>query len=352
MELNKLLQAVIDQKASDLHITVGLPPTLRINGELQPMEGMGPLRPEDTDLLVNSVLNDEHKKDVSDRGGSDFGMSFENKARFRVSVYRQKNYLGMALRLLPNEQLSLDDIGFPETIKEILFRPRGLILVTGPTGSGKTTTLASMIDVINAERGGHILTFEDPIEYIHEHKKGIITQRELGHDVPDFANAIRSGLRQDPDVMMVGEMRDTQTIETAITAAETGHIVFSTLHTTGASKTVDRIIGAFPPNQQEFIRAQLSTSLLAVISQVLVPRCDKPGRVAAFEIMISTPSIQNHIREGETFRIISDIQTGRKYGMITLDAFLMRLYENGIISYGDLLAKCQDPESVVQKVKS
>lgn len=351
MKLDPLLQVVIEKNASDLHLTVGEPPMLRLHGELHPLENHAVLTPPETEAFALELMKAEHLADIKERGGADFGFGFQDKARFRASVYKQKGVYGMALRLLPNEMLDLEAIGFPEAVKEILFRPRGLILVTGPTGSGKTTTLASMLNVINQERGGHILTFEDPIEYMHEHKKGIITQRELGVDVPDFANAIRSGLRQDPDVMMVGEMRDPATMEAAITAAETGHMVFSTLHTTGAAKTVDRIIGAFPPSHQEHIRAQLSTSLLAVISQVLVPRSDQSGRVAAFEIMISTPSIQNYIRENKTYRIVSDIQTGGKYGMITLDMSLLRLYDQKMISYGDLLMKCQDIETILEKVK-
>ncbi len=352
MELDALLQTVIDKQASDLHLTVKEPPMLRIHGQLEPIENLPLLNAKDVEQYALKTMTLEQQAQVMERGGTDFALNYQDKARFRVSVYKQKGNYGLALRLLPNQKLTLEEIGLSEAVKELLFRPRGLILMTGPTGSGKTTTLASMINVINQERGGHILTFEDPIEYLHEHKKGIITQRELGDDVPDFANAIRSGLRQDPDVMMVGEMRDPVTIEAAITAAETGHVVFSTLHTTGAAKTVDRILGVFPPSQQELIRMQLSTSLLAVISQVLVPRCDKPGRVAAFEIMIATPAIQNYIRENKTFRILSDIQTGGKFGMITLDMSLINLYEQKIISYGDLLAKCQDVEAVIQRVKS
>jgi twitching motility protein PilT len=247
--------------------------------------------------------------------------------------------------------MSLEQIGLPPSIKDLLFRPRGLILVTGPTGSGKTTTLASMVDVINQERDCHIITIEDPIEYYHPHKKSIVTQREIGVDVPDFAEALRRGLRQDPDVMLVGEMRDLETMEAAITAAETGHLVFATLHTTGAARTVDRIVDAFPTDQQEQIRTQLASSILAVISQLLLVRNDAKGRVACFEIMISTPSIQALIRDNKTFRITSDIQTGAKFGMVTLDANLMGLYERGLISYGDLVTKAQDPQSILTKMQ-
>lgn len=350
MEIKELLQIVVDKKGSDLHLTVGKPPIIRVHGELISLDAPV-LTPPDTEKYMKALSSPEQFNKIQQRGGTDFGFGFKDVARFRVSVYRQKGVFGLALRLIPNDLLSLEEIGFPPSVKDLLFRPRGLILVTGPTSSGKTTTLASMIDLINTERGGHILTFEDPIEYYHNHKKGIITQREVGVDVPSFADAIRSGLRQDPNVMMVGEMRDVATMEAAITAAETGHLVFATLHTTGAAKTVDRIIGAFPTAQQEQVRAMLSTSLVAVISQLLLPRIDQPGRIAAFEIMVTTPSIQNYIRENKNFRITSDIQTGAKFGMIGLDAHLVSLYQKKIISYGDLITKCQDPDTVLQKVK-
>jgi twitching motility protein PilT len=247
--------------------------------------------------------------------------------------------------------LSLDQIGLPPSIKDLLYRPRGLILVTGPTGSGKTTTLASMMDVINMERDCHIITIEDPVEYYHPHKKSVVTQREIGVDVPNFAEALRRGLRQDPDVILVGEMRDLETMEAAITAAETGHLVFATLHTTGAARTVDRIVDAFPTNQQEQIRTQLASSILAVISQLLLVKATGKGRIACFEIMISTPSIQALIRDNKTFRITSDIQTGAKFGMVTLDANLLSLYERGLISYGDLITKAQDPQAILNRLQ-
>jgi twitching motility protein PilT len=255
------------------------------------------------------------------------------------------------LRLIPTDLLTLEQIGLPSQIKELLFRPRGLILVTGPTGSGKSTTLASMINVINAQRDCHIITIEDPIEYYHEHQHSVVTQREVGVDVPSFKEALRRALRQDPDVIMVGEMRDLETMEAAITAAETGHLVFATLHTTGAASTVDRIVDAFPTDQQEQVRTQLSVGLVAVVSQLLLVRQDRPGRVAAFEIMITTPSIQALIRDGKTFRITSDIQTGSRYGMITMDAHLMALYEAGMIKYEDLITKANDPDGVIQKLR-
>lgn len=253
----------------------------------------------------------------------------------------------MALRLIPYKFLSFQEIGLDEkTMRYLLTRPRGLILVTGPTGSGKTTTLATMIDWINTNLEKHIITIEDPIEYYHTHKSSIVTQRELGVDVPTFAEALRRGLRQDPDVFLVGEMRDLETIEAAITAAETGHIVFATLHTTGAARTVDRIVNVFPVNQQEQIRVMLSVSILAIISQILLKRVDKPGRVAAFEIMVATPSIQNLIRERKTYRIVSEIQTGAKWGMITMDSCLANLFKAGKISFEDVMTYAYDPESV------
>jgi twitching motility protein PilT len=245
--------------------------------------------------------------------------------------------------------MSLEEIGLPPVVRDLLVKPRGLILVTGPTGSGKTTTLASMVNVINDEKECHVLTIEDPIEYFHGHKKSVVTQRELGVDVPSFSEAIVRGLRMDPDVILVGEMRDLATMEAAITAAETGHLVFATLHTTGAARTVDRIIDAFPTTQQEQIRAQLATSILAVLSQILLPRATGKGRIAAFELMVATPSIQNLIRERKTFRIISDIQTGTKYGMVTMDAFLHKLYSQGQITREEMMSKVYDEDLVHER---
>jgi twitching motility protein PilT len=309
------------------------------------------LTPDDTEGLMKAITSETHIQKVREQGGTDFGFAFGDMARFRVSVFKERGNHGVVLRQIPNKLMSLEKIGLPPSIKDLLYRPRGLILVTGPTGSGKTTTLASMLDVINTERDCHIITVEDPIEYYHPHKKSVVTQREIGVDVPDFAEALRRGLRQDPDVILVGEMRDLETMEAAITAAETGHLVFATLHTTGAARTVDRIVDAFPTDQQEQIRTQLASSIVAVISQLLLVRADTKGRVACFEIMISTPSIQALIRDNKTFRITSDIQTGAKYGMVTLDANLMLLYERGMISYGDLVTKAQDPQSILNKME-
>ncbi len=351
MTMNDLLQATVDEGSSDLHIRVGVPPMLRVHGSLTPLD-VPPFTREDTYELVKSITPEERMNEIERVGGTDYALPFRDVARFRVSAFKERGNYSLVLRQIPSKLLTLEQIGLPEQVQELLFKPRGLILVTGPTGSGKTTTLASMLNIINNERDVHIITVEDPIEYYHAHKKSIVTQREIGTDVPSFAEAIRRALRQDPDVILVGEMRDLETMQAAITAAETGHLVFATLHTTGAAATVDRIVDAFPTDQQEQVRTQLSVSIVAVISQLLLPRADKPGRVAAFEIMISTPSIRSRIRDNKTFQITSDIQTGAKFGMIALDSHLLELYMAGLISYDDLVTKSQDPDTLVQKLKS
>ncbi len=348
--MEELLQLAVTEGASDLHLTVDAPPMLRIHGDLVPLD-LPPLEPDDTDRLMRAITSPEHQQEVREGGGTDFGFGYKDLARFRVSVLKAKGNVGIVLRQIPTEMMTLEKIGLPPQVKELLFRPRGLILVTGPTGSGKTTTLASMINVINEQRAVHIVTVEDPIEYYHPHKSSIVTQRELGSDVMSFSEALRRVLRQDPDVVLVGEMRDLETMQAAITAAETGHLVFATLHTTGASTTVDRIVDAFPTDQQEQVRMQLSVGLVSVISQLLLPRKDKPGRVAAFEVMVTTPGIQAMIRDGNTHRITSDIQTGAKFGMQTLDSHLMSLYQAGMIHYEDLITKSRDPDTVVEKLK-
>jgi twitching motility protein PilT len=349
--MSDLLQLVVSENASDLHIRVGVPPVIRINGTLHRVEGPS-LKPEETEELMLSITSEDHIQQTREKGGADFGFAFGELARFRVSIFKEKGNFGMVMRQIPNKLLTLEQIGLPvATTHALLNKPRGLILVTGPTGSGKTTTLASMINVINETReDAHIITVEDPIEYYHTHKKALVTQREVHIDVPNFAEALRRALRQDPDVVLVGELRDLETMEAAITAAETGHLVFATLHTTGAAKTIDRLVNAFPISQQETIRIQLSTVLQAVISQLLLPRCDKPGLVAIYEIMINTPSISALIRDNKTFRINSDIQTGAKYGMVTLDGFLMDKYQQGIISREEVISKSQDPTTVIQKL--
>ncbi len=350
--MSDLLQLVVSEGASDLHLRVNVPPVIRLHGILHRVEGPL-LKPEDTEELMRSITSEDHIQQVRENGGADFGFAFGELARFRVSVFKERGNFGMVLRQIPNRLLTLEQIGLPETIiRSLIHKPRGLVLVTGPTGSGKTTTLASMINIINEERDdAHIITIEDPIEYYHKHKKAIVTQREVNIDVPNFAEALRRALRQDPDVILVGELRDLETMEAAITAAETGHLVFGTLHTTGAAKTIDRIVNAFPANQQETIRIQLSTVLQAVISQLLLPRSDKPGRVAIYEIMVNTPAIAALIRDNKTFRINSDIQTGAKYGMVTLDSFLMDKYQQGWISREEVVNKAQDPATALIKLQ-
>ena len=349
--MSDLLQLVVSEGSSDLHIRVGVPPVIRVHGTLHRVDGPA-LRAEDTEELMRSITSEDHIQHVREQGGADFGFAFGEAARFRVSVFKEKGNFGLVLRQIPTKLLTLEQIGLPlHTIQVLLHKPRGLVLVTGPTGSGKTTTLASMINIINEERDdAHIITIEDPIEYYHKHKKAVVTQREIHVDVPSFAEALRRALRQDPDVVLVGELRDLETMEAAVTAAETGHLVFGTLHTTGAAKTIDRLVNAFPINQQETIRIQLSTVLQAVISQLLIPRIDKPGRIAVFEIMINTPSVAALIRDNKTFRINSDIQTGAKYGMLTLDGFLMEKYTAGLIARDEVINKAQDPTTAIQKL--
>jgi twitching motility protein PilT len=349
--MSDLLQLVVSEGASDLHIRVGTPPTIRVHGILHRVEGPS-MAPEDAEELMRSITSDDHIQHVRERGGADFAFAFGEAARFRVSVFKEKGNFAMVLRQIPSKMLTMEQIGIPPSIKELLYKPRGLILVTGPTGSGKTTTLASLLNLVNEERDEvHLITIEDPIEYYHKHKKALITQREVGVDVPNFAEALRRALRQDPDMVLVGEMRDLETIEAAVTAAETGHLVFGTLHTTGAAKTIDRLVNAFPVNQQEMIRIQLSTVLQCVVSQLLIPRIDKPGRVAAFEIMVNTPSIAALIRDNKTFRIQSDIQTGAKYGMVTLDSFLIEKYLAGMIAREEVINKSQDPVTIMAKLQ-
>jgi len=346
--MEDLLRLVVEESASDLHLCVGSPPVLRIRGQLVKLE-VAPLEAEDTEALVRSITSDANLQRLNEDLSVDFAIAFgAKKDRFRVNVYRQRGVLGIALRLIPRELMTLEQIGLPPAVKPLLDLPRGLILVTGPTGSGKTTSLASMINLINEKNRSHIITIEDPIEYCHDHKRGIVNQREIGADVPTFADGLRRALRQDPDVILVGEMRDLETMETAITAAETGHLVFSTLHTTGAARTVDRIIDGFPMNKQEQIRIQLSSNLKAVISQLLLPRKDGTGRIAAFEVMINNHSIGTLIRENKTFRISGDIQTGSKFGMVSLEASLVDLYQRDLISYQEVMSKAQDPANAAQ----
>ena len=344
-EMVSLLRMLVDRDGSDLHLSVGNPPVGRVHGHLQYF-GDEPMDGTDTERLMKSIASVDNQQELQEVGGSDFGFAFEDVARFRVSIFKQKGVVGAVLRQIPNKIMTFEEIGLPEGLKAEISKPRGMFLVTGPTGSGKSTTLATMIDYINTECDHHIITIEDPIEYFHYHRKSIITQREVGVDVPSFAEGIRRALRQDPDVILVGEMRDLETIGAAVTAAETGHLVFGTLHTTGSVRTIDRVIDAFPTNQQEQIRTQLAGNLIGVLSQALIPKKSGYGRAAAFEVMISTPAIQNLIRENASFRITSSIQTGHKYGMFLLDEHLADLYKKGTITYEAAMAKAQNTEDL------
>ena len=354
IQIDRLLEATIKKGASDLHLSVGRPPVLRLNGQLREL-ATRPLQPDDTMALMKSITPDRGQQELQEQGGCDFGFAFKSadglaSARFRVAVFRQKGSIGMVLRKIPYKLLSFEQIGLPTICAELCRRPRGLFLVTGPTGSGKTTTLASMINYVNMTFDRHIITVEDPLEYYHEHKKSIITQREVGSDVPTFSEALRRSLRMDPDVILVGEMRDLETIAAAIRAAETGHLVFGTLHTTGASGTINRIIDAFPTDQQEQVRVQLSVTLLAVLSQALCPRIDVDGMVAAYEFMVITPAIANTIRDNKTFRIDSMIQTGKKFGMQLLDEHLLALYNEGKISAEEAIDKSKRPAEIADRM--
>ena len=351
VHIDRLLETVIRVSGSDIHLHVGRPPVLRIDGRLRTLETKS-LEPDDTVALMKSVTPERNQQELQEEGGTDYGFAFGDKGRFRVSVFRQKGNISMVLRLIPSKILTFEEIGLPPIVKRLCFRPRGLFLVTGPTGSGKTTTLATMIDHINRNRDDHIITVEDPIEYYHAHIRCCITQREVGVDVPSFSEALRRSLRMDPDVVPVGEMRDLETMEAAIRAAETGHLVFATLHTTGAQGTINRIIDAFPVAQQEQIRVQLSTNLLAVLSQTLLPKKGTGGRVAAYEFLVITPAICNLIRENKTYRIDSAIQTGKKYGMQLLDDHLWKLYEEEICEAEECIERARHPADLQAKVEA
>src|SRR5262245_13945177 len=346
--IDKLLHAVVKQGASDLHVAVGQPPVLRLHGRMRKLETKV-LEPDDTVALMKSIAPDRCQQELAEVGGADFGFAFGDYCRFRVSIFKQRGNVGMVLRQIPNKLLTFDQLGTPAVIKDLCHRPRGLFLVTGPTGSGKSTTLASMIDYINETIDHHIITIEDPIEFYHYHKKSTVNQREVGVDVPSFAEAIRRALRQDPDVILVGEMRDLETIEAAITAAETGHVVFGTLHTTGAQGTVNRIIDVFPTNQQDQIRTHLSVAIIGILSQSLLPKIGG-GRVAAYEMLVVTPAIANLIRENKTFRITSAIQTGAKQGMILMDDALFTLWKEGKCIKEECLIKSNNPAELAARI--
>jgi twitching motility protein PilT len=346
--IDKLLQAAVKQGASDIHIVVGQPPVFRLHGRMRKLETKV-LEPDDTMSLMKSIAPDRCQRELQESGSSDFGFAFGELARFRVSIFKQRGNISMVLRQIPNDKLTPEQLGLAQSVVDMVQRPRGLMLVTGPTGSGKSTTLASLINFINEQHDHHIITIEDPIEFYHDHIKSTVNQREVGVDVPSFSEAIRRALRQDPDVILVGELRDLDTISAAISAAETGHMVFGTLHTNSAQGTVNRIIDAFPGNLQDQIRTQLSTSLIGVVAQTLLPRVGG-GRVAAYEVLIVTPGIANLIRENKTFRINSAIQTGAKFGMNLMDDALFDLWRDGTCIIEDVLGKSHRPDDLAKRI--
>lgn len=342
--LKDLLSKTIEMQASDLHLTVGLPPTIRCNGKLIQL-GDEKLLPNDMEVFSKEILCEKYDEYLR-VGEFDTSYSVQGVGRFRVNVFKQRNSDAIAIRVIALKIPTLDELNHPAVLKDIVTKKRGLVLVTGPTGSGKSTTLAAMINEINKTRQAHIITLEDPIEYLHKHNMCIVNQREIGKDSKSYENALKAILREDPDVILVGEMRDLETISIAITAAETGHLVFSTLHTIGAAKTIDRIIDVFPPHQQQQVKVQLSSVLQAVISQQLLPNEFGNGRVAALEIMVTTPGIQNLIREGKTHQIESAVQTGNKYGMKTMDMAIAELYKKGVISMDTAMSYAVDRETL------
>ena len=348
VQIDKLLTAAVKNGVSDIHITTGLPPVFRIDGHMKP-QPTKVLTADDTNGLMKAITPERCQAELAEKGGCDFGFAFGDMARFRVSVFKQRGSIAMVLRQIPNKMLTPEQLGVPDVCKKLAMRPRGLFLVTGPTGSGKSTTLASLINFINETTDHHIITIEDPIEFYHQSKKSTVNQREIGSDVPSFSEALRRALRQDPDVILVGELRDLETIEAAISAAETGHVVFGTLHTTGAQGTVNRIIDAFPTNQQEQVRTQLSTAIIGVVSQALLPKIGG-GRCAAYEVLVCTPAIGNLIRENKTFRINSAIQTGKKLGMQLLDDSLFKLWAEKKVTEEDVLAKSQSPDDLAIRI--
>lgn len=342
--MEALMREAVNRQASDLHITVGIPPVVRVNGSLTQF-ACPALSVQDTISLFQSITTDEQQKRFNEAGEIDFSYAVSGLSRFRINAFYQRGSVAMAIRVVNERILSLDELGMPEIVKTMARYPRGLVLVTGPTGSGKSTTLAAMISLINGERECHILTLEDPIEYLHKHNKSIVNQREIHADSKSFASALRAALREDPDVILVGEMRDAETIGIAVTAAETGHLVLATLHTSDAAQTIERIIDVFPPHQQQQVRVQLSLNLQGIICQQLLPKLDGTGRVVALEILAATPAVRNLIREGKSHQIISTIQTGARFGMQAMDLSLRDLYRKGIISYDDALARASNQEN-------
>lgn len=347
--LEEVLKIAKVAGASDVHLTVGIPPKMRVNGDLLNMD-FPKMLPPDTEAVADEIMNERQKEIFTERGEFDMSFSIPNLGRYRVNAYHQRGSIALAFRLVDTQVPSPESLGIPESVVELSQRKRGLVLVTGPTGSGKSTTLAAIIDQINKTRDAHVITLEDPIEYLHQHQMSMVNQREIGIDSGSYANALRAALREDPDVILVGEMRDFETISVAITAAETGHLVLSTLHTIGAASTVDRVIDVFPPHQQQQIRIQLANVLEAVISQQLIPTADNKGRVAAFEVMHANHAVRNLIREGKSHQLMSVIQTNRKLGMITMDEALTQLYYSGKISKESAIEFAQDVEGMEIKL--
>lgn len=343
--LTELLYQAFSLKASDLHLTVGVPPTFRLDGRLVPGSG-GILSPHDTLALAQEIMTPAEWEEYQRLGELDFSYSVPKLGRFRVNAFRQRGHHALAIRTVALVPFTLEQLNMPPVLTELALRTKGLILVTGPSGSGKSTTLAAMIDKINSIRRAHIITLEEPMEFVHRHNQSIVQQREIGTDTKTYASGLRAALREDPDVILIGEMRDLETISIAVTAAETGHLVLSTLHTTGAAQTIDRIVDVFPPYQQNQIKLQLSNVLAGIISQQLLPRRQGPGRVGALEILVATPAICNLIREGKTHQIDSMIQIGAQHGMNTMDQALANLYRQGLISYEQALAHANDPKSL------
>src|SRR5213592_2901074 len=344
--IDDLLEQMVARNASDLHITVGAHPVVRVRGRLEPLQDIPALTGETTQQLLYRILSTEQQKQLEIGRQIDLAHSIPGLARFRVNVYWQRETLGAAFRLIPTEIKTLEELGIPSSLHAFTDKPRGLVLVTGPTGSGKSTTLAALIDEINRKRAEHILTIEDPIEFVHRHKRCVVNQREIGVDATDFANALRAALRQDPDVILLGEMRDLETIGTALTAAETGHLVFATLHTQSAPGTIDRVIDAFPAAQQDQIRIQLSVALQGIATQQLLPTADGKGRVLAAEVLVPTPAVRNLIREGKTHQIYSAIQTGASFGMQTMDTSLAELVRRNVITRELAEARSSSPEEL------
>jgi twitching motility protein PilT len=342
----ELLEMVVDRGASDLHLTTGTPPVVRLNGVLHRLENYERLEPDQLQRMIYSILTQRQRERLEQDLELDVSYALPGKGRFRVNVYFQRDALGAAFRMIPFEIKSVEQLGLPRQVEDFARLPRGLVLVTGPTGSGKSTTLAALVDIVNSERDQHIMTVEDPIEFLHKHKRCIVNQREVGHDTHSFADALKHVLRQDPDVILVGEMRDLETIQTALTAAETGHLVFATLHTQDAPQTVDRVIDVFPPFQQQQVRVQLAVTLQGVVTQQLLPTADGRGRVAAAEIMIATPAIQNLIREAKIHQIYSSMQAGAKHGMHTMDQHLTELVRAGRITYETAADRCHSIEEL------